>query len=198
MALAQMLGSFVGQLIDRNIIAVDLEYEGHAAQLNVKPLTACALTGLLAPQLEAINLINAPAVARERDIKVSELTREQASDFQTVIRLTVIGEDRTRRVAGSLFGADRPRIVEVEGIPIEAEPGPHMLYVRNLDKPGFIGNLGRTLGDAGINIATFHLGRTAPGEDAICLITVDQPLSEALLAKVRALPNVVKARALRF
>ncbi|HJS33479.1 MAG TPA: ACT domain-containing protein, partial [Alphaproteobacteria bacterium] len=97
-----------------------------------------------------------------------------------------------------LFGHDKPRIVDIEGISIEAEPGPHVLYVRNQDKPGFIGNLGRTLGDAGVNIATFHLGRTAPGEDAICLVAVDQPLTEAILAKVRAIPLVVKARALRF
>ncbi len=198
MTLAQQLGSFIGQLVDSNVISVAIEYEGHVAALNVKPLTACALTGLLAPQLDSVNMVNAPSVAREREIKVSEVTREQASDFQTVIRLTVHSEDRTRRIAGSLFGANKPRIVEIEGIPIEAEPGPHMLYVRNQDKPGFIGNLGRTLGDAGVNIATFHLGRTAPGEDAICLVTVDQPLTETILAKVRAIPLVVKARALRF
>lgn len=198
MALAQYLGSFIGQLVDTNIISVDIEYEGHVAGLNVKPLTACVLSGLLAPQLDSINMVNAPSVARARNIKVSELTRQQATDFQTLIRLVVASEDRTRRIAGSLFGHDKPRIVDIEGIPIEAEPGPHVLYVRNQDKPGFIGNLGRTLGDAGVNIATFHLGRTAPGEDAICLVAVDQPLTEAILAKVRAIPLVVKARALRF
>ncbi len=196
--LAEVLGGFVGQLVDRNIRSVSIEYEGHVAGLNVKPLTAAALAGLLAPQLDSINMVNAPAIARERNIMVSEVTREQAHDYLTLIRLTVDSEDRTRHIAGSLFGHDKPRIVEIENIPIEAEPGPHMLYVRNQDKPGFIGNLGRTLGDAGVNIATFHLGRTAPGEDAICLVTVDQPLTEAILAKVRAIPLVVKARALKF
>ncbi len=110
----------------------------------------------------------------------------------------MVSEGRTRRIAGSLIGHDKPRVVEIEGIPVEAEFAPHMLYVRNKDKPGFIGNLGRTLGDAGCNIATFHLGRTAPGQDAICLVAIDQPLTETMLGKIRAIPLVVKARSLRF
>ena len=73
-----------------------------------------------------------------------------------------------------------------------------MLYVRNQDKPGFIGDLGRTLGEAGINIATFHLGRTAPGGDAICLVLVDQPVTDILMASVCALPHVVRVKSLRF
>jgi D-3-phosphoglycerate dehydrogenase len=86
----------------------------------------------------------------------------------------------------------------VEGIPLEAELGEHVLFVRNLDKPGFIGALGNTLGAAEINIATFHLGRTGAGQDAICLIEVDQPLTPALLASVRGLPNVVQVKSMRF
>jgi D-3-phosphoglycerate dehydrogenase len=81
---------------------------------------------------------------------------------------------------------------------MEAELGPHMLFVRNEDKPGFIGNLGRTLAEAGINIATFHLGRSAPGADAVCLIQIDQPLSDAVIERVRHIPNVVQAKQLRF
>jgi D-3-phosphoglycerate dehydrogenase len=129
---------------------------------------------------------------------VSETRSPSPSDFQTLIRVTVKGENGARSIAGTLFGGDRPRIVDIEGISLEAELGPHMLFVRNHDKPGFIGNLGRTLGEAGVNIATFHLGRSAPGKDAICLIQIDQPLGEALLAKVRAIANVVLAAELHF
>ncbi|MGQ0665370.1 MAG: phosphoglycerate dehydrogenase [Pseudomonadota bacterium] len=198
MGLATSLGSFLGQLIDTDIQSVRIEYEGHAAALNSKPLTACALTGLLAPQLESVNMVNAPVIARQRGIAVTEMRHDRARDYQTLVRVEVDSGERTRRIAGSLFGRDKARIVEIEGISIEAEFGPHMLYVRNQDKPGFIGNLGRTLGDAGVNIATFHLGRTAPGADAICLVVVDQPITEPILAKVRAIPLVVKSRALRF
>src|SRR5262249_35495422 len=101
-------------------------------------------------------------------------------------------------VAGTLFGGARPRLVEIKGIAIEAELGRHMLYITNEDKPGFIGRLGTLLGDAGINIATFHLGRTAAGADAIALIEVDQPVSEDVLKRIRGIKDVVQASLLSF
>ena len=114
------------------------------------------------------------------------------------MRLTVTTDRQSRAVAGTLIGRDHPRLVEVKGIRVEAELGRHMLYVTNEDKPGLIGRLGQTLGDAGINIATFHLGRTRPGGDAIALIEVDQPVPEPVLAAIRALPSVVQCKPLGF
>lgn len=143
-------------------------------------------------------MVNAPVICRERDIRVSETRSSEPTDFHTLVRLTVTTKRRTRSIAGTLFGGDKPRIVDIESIPMEAELGPHMLFVRNKDKPGFIGNLGRTLGEAGINIATFHLGRAGPGQDAICLAQVDQPIDELVLAHVCALPNVVQVKQLHF
>ncbi|MBV8169632.1 MAG: phosphoglycerate dehydrogenase, partial [Alphaproteobacteria bacterium] len=198
MTLATNLGSFIGQLADKTIRSVRIEYDGQVALLNTKPLTACVLMGLLAPQLETVNMVNAPIQAKERNIDVLEARSENAGNYRTLLRVTVTEEGRTRTIAGSLFGNDNPRLVEIDEIKIEAEFFPHVLYVRNQDKPGFVGNLGRTLGDSGINIATFHMGRIAAGGDAVCLILVDQPLTEAVLAKVRSIPHVVKARALTF
>jgi D-3-phosphoglycerate dehydrogenase len=143
-------------------------------------------------------MVNAPVLARQRDIAVSEVKHERDSDYQTLMRLTVTTEKRSRGVAGTLFGGTRPRLVAIEDIAIEAELGPHMLFVRNRDKPGFIGALGTTLGSAGVNIATFHLGRSAPGVDALCLVEVDEPLGDFVLDQVCALPNVVQVKALRF
>jgi D-3-phosphoglycerate dehydrogenase len=142
-------------------------------------------------------MVNAPVICRERNIRVSETLRADPGDYQTLIRVAVTFEGRPRAVEGTLFG-DRPRLVSVAGIPLEAELGGHILFVRNADKPGFIGALGRTLAAAEINIATLHLGRTAPGQDAILLAGVDQELSPALLDEVRRLPNVIQAKALRF
>ncbi len=198
MMLAAQLGSFAGQLTTYELKGVEIAYEGHAAELNVKPLTAIILTAILAPQLDTVNMVNAPVICRERDIRVSETRMPSPSNYQTLIRVTVASERHKRGVAGTLFGGDKPRIVEIEGIAMEAELGEHMLFVRNKDKPGFIGNLGRTMGEAGINIATLHLGRAAPGQDAICLVQVDQELSDDILECVRALPNVVQARAMKF
>ena len=198
MKLAEQLGSFAGQLTESPMRAVAVEYEGHVAELNVKPLTAVMLKGLLAPQLDSVNMVNAPLLCRERNIRVSETRMTAEGDFHTLMRVTLTTERRTRSVAGTLFRGRQPRIVMIENVPMEAELGAHMLFLRNKDKPGFIGNLGRTLGEAGINIATFHLGRTAPGEDAICLVQVDQPLDELLLEQVCTIPDVLQAKLLRF
>jgi D-3-phosphoglycerate dehydrogenase / 2-oxoglutarate reductase len=198
MVLAEQLGSFAGQLTETGIRAVGIEYEGAIADLNTKPLTATALTGLLAPQLASVNMVNAPLICRQRDIRVSETRRAEAGDYQTLMRVTVTTERRERTVAGTVFAGNKPRLVEIEGIPLEAELGRHVLFVRNNDKPGFIGALGNALAAAQVNIATFHLGRTAPGEDAIALVEVDQKLTTALIGAVRRLPNVIQVKAMRF
>jgi len=198
MKLAEQLGSFAGQLTETGIKSVAVEYEGAIAELNVKPLTAVALTGLLSPQLASVNMVNAPVICRERDIRVSETRRPEPVDYQTLIRVVVETERRCREVAGTLFGGDKPRLVSVEGIALEAELGRNVLFVRNSDKPGFIGALGNALGAAAVNIATFHLGRAAPGGEAIALVEVDQALTQPILDTVRALPNVIQVKALRF
>ena len=198
MRLADQLGSFAGQLTETGLRAVKVEYLGQVAALSTRPLTAVVLQGLLTPLLETVNMVSAPVIARERNIQVTEVRSEAASAYQTMMRLTVTTEQRERSVAGTIFNADRPRLVEVAGVPIEAELGPNMLFLRNEDKPGLIGALGSTLGDAGVNIATFHLGRSEKGGNAMALIEVDEPLPEEVLVRVRGLPHVVQAKALRF
>ena len=197
MELARQLGSFAGQLTHSGLQAVTFEYEGQVAELNTRPLTNIALAALLAPMLDSVNMVNAPVIARDRDIDVTEVKHDRPGDYQSLMRVIVTTDRGTRDVAGTLFGG-RPRVVGIKGIRIEAELGRHMLYITNEDRPGFIGALGSLLGEAGINIATFHLGRTAPGKDALALIEIDQPLGESLLRKVRALPHVVQADELTF
>ncbi len=196
--LAHELGSFAGQLTMTAVEAVHIEYEGHVAELNTRPLTALVLEGLLRSLITTVNMINAPIIAKERNIDVRETRHQRPGDYQTLIRVTVTTEAQTRDVAGTLFAGQRPRVVQVKGIKLEAELGEHMLYVTNADKPGFIGALGTTLGDAGVNIATFHLGRRPEGGDAIALVEVDEPISEDILHKVRNLPNVRQAQSLTF
>jgi D-3-phosphoglycerate dehydrogenase len=198
MQLAQQLGSFAGQLTHTGLKSVTIEYEGQVADFNTRPLTQVALCGLLTPMLDTVNMVNAPVVARERDIDVAEVKHERDCDYQTLIRLTVTTERGPRSVAGTLFGHTKPRVVDIKGISVEAALTPHMLYITNEDKPGFIGALGTTLGDAGVNIATFHLGRAAQGQDAIALLELDAPIDAKTLEKVRALPHTKQAEALRF
>jgi D-3-phosphoglycerate dehydrogenase len=198
MKLAEQLGSFAGQLTESDLKSVTIEYAGHAAELNTKPLSAAALQGLLAPMLDSVNMVNAPVMASERGIELSEVRTERAGDYQTLIRLTVVTNTQSRSVTGTLFGGNRPRVIDVKGVPLEAELRSHMLYVTNEDKPGLIGLLGTVLGDAGLNIATFQLGRADVGGDAIALVEVDQAVPADVLAKVAALPNVMQAKALNF
>jgi D-3-phosphoglycerate dehydrogenase len=198
MALGARLGTYLGQLADANIRSISVEYEGHAAAVNPKPVTACVLAGLLSQQLDSVNTVSAPALARSRNISVTETRHDRPTDYPTLIRVAVDADGHRRTIAGSLFGNQRPRIVELAGVAIEAEFAPHMLYVRNQDRPGFIGRLGQVLGDAQINIAAFANGRASPGADAICLVSTDQPVTEPMLATIRAIPHVLRARALRF
>ncbi|MBL6927975.1 MAG: phosphoglycerate dehydrogenase [Rhodospirillales bacterium] len=198
MKLAEQIGSFAGQVTESSIEAVSITYEGAVAELNTKPLTAVVLQGLLTPLLEAVNMVSAPAIAKERGIDVTEITHERKGAYQSLIRLEVTTEAQTRSISGTLFNGDNPRIVEIKGIAMDAQMGPHMLFVTNHDKPGFIGALGTALGDAGINIATFNLGRTDAGGDAIVLIEVDGAVPDEVLDSVNKLPNVVRAKALTF
>ncbi len=196
--LAQQLGSFAGQLTEEGITEVTLEYEGDVANMNTRVLTNAALTGLLKPQLEDVNTVSAPVIAKERGIQVSEVKREQRGAYETYIRLTVKTGTRERSVAGTVFSDGKPRLIQIKGVNMEAALGHHMLYVTNQDKPGFIGALGSILGKNAINIANFNLGREAAGGDAICLIEVDADVPAAILKEIQALPHVVQAKTLSF
>jgi D-3-phosphoglycerate dehydrogenase / 2-oxoglutarate reductase len=196
--LAEKLGSFAGQLTETGISKVQITYEGSVSQMKIKALTSAALAGLLRPMLGDVNVVSSSVIAKERGIVVEETTREAAGDYESLITVTVQTERQSRFVSGTVFADGRPRIVNIKGIRMDAEFGPSMIYITNLDKPGFIGKFSGTLGDAGINIATFHVGREAPGGNAIALIEIDGELPESVLEKVRALPQVQSAKPLRF
>ena len=196
--LAENLGAFAGQLTETSIKSVEIIYEGHAAELNTRALTQAALAGLLKPNLSDVNMVNAPVVAKERGIQVSEVRRTQHGAYEGYLMLKVTTERQTREVAGTVFSNGIPRLIQVKGIDMEAHFTPHMLYVTNEDKPGFIGKLGTLLGDAKVNIASFNLGRTGPGGDAIALVEVDGAVPETVLTELRKLPVVKQAKALVF
>jgi D-3-phosphoglycerate dehydrogenase / 2-oxoglutarate reductase len=196
--LAEQLGSFAGQLTETSIKGIRLEYSGEVATLNTKPLTAAALAGVLRPLLSDVNMVSAAVNAKERGIMLEEVTRGQDGAFESYIRLTVKTDDYERSVAGTVFSDGRPRIIQVRNIDMEFEVAPRMLFIRNADKPGFIGKFGMLMGDAGLNIATLNLGRDRPGGDAICMVAIDEPVSDEVLAKITALPQVVRVNRLEF
>lgn len=196
--LARQLGSFAGQMTESGIKSVKIDYEGAVAKLNTKPITAVAIQGLLAPLVEGVNMVNAPVIAADRQINITESKHDRPGNYQTLVRITVETDKRTRTIAGTLFGGKYPRLVEVHGIALEATLGQHMLYVNNEDKPGLIGNLGSLLGNEGINIATFHLGRDKDQQDAVALVEIDQPIDAAMVKKICDLPSVKQVKVLGF
>ncbi len=197
MKLAEQMGGFAGQITHSGIRSVGISYEGHVAEINTRPLSNLMIMGLLRPSLDSVNAVNAPVIARERGIKVSETRLETEGDYHTLIRLRVELDSGELRISGTLFSG-KPRLVGIDDVTLEAELTPRMLFVRNEDRPGFIGRLGTTLGEARINIANFNLGRSRPGANAVCLVAVDGEVEPSVLDRIRALPGVIGVHRLQF
>jgi len=197
-SLAEKLGSFAGQLTESAVKQVRMTYEGVVGQMNIKALTASAVAGLLRPMLQDVNVVSAPLVAKDRGIVVEETRRDAEGDYDSLITLTVVTDRQTRSVSGTVFADGRPRIVNIKGIRMDAEFAPSMLYVTNQDKPGFVGRFATLLADAGINIATFHLGRDCAGGNAIALVEIDGAVPAGVLDRVRQIPHVQQVKPLQF
>jgi len=198
MALAENLGSLVGQLAHGNLDTISIEVEGAAAQLNPKPITGAVLAGLMKQYSDTVNMVNAPFLAKERGMDVREVRHDREGVFHTLVRVTVATSQGDRSVAGTLFGNTQPRLVEIFGIGIEADLEGNMLYIVNEDVPGFIGRVGTLLGESGINIGTFHLGRREAGGEAVLLLSLDTAIPDPVLDALCNLPGVKTVKALSF
>jgi D-3-phosphoglycerate dehydrogenase len=197
MKLSELLGRFAGQIALSAIQKIEVEYQGDAAAVNTRPLTAIVLASLLKSQLDSVNMVNAAAVAKARGIAVAD-TRTESSELHTAIKLTVTAQAGVSTITGTLFAGREPRIVEIEDVPIEAALTAHMLFIRNEDKPGMIGSLGTILANEGANIADFRLGRVKAGGTAVSLVSLDGPLSDQALDKLEKLPQIRQVQRLAF
>ena len=195
--LSDKLGSFAGQIADDGIEAVEIEYEGEVAQLNTQPLTAVALAALMRPLMPDVNMVSAPAVLKQKGSPLTESRRETSPIYGSLIRIKVLTGGRWRTLAGAV-NAGTAKIVEVKDMALEADFHPVMLIINNRDKPGFIGAVGTMLGEANINIATFHLGRQAAEQDAIAIVGVDQVVPDDIQQRLRSLPHVKYVKVLKF
>jgi D-3-phosphoglycerate dehydrogenase len=198
MALAEKLGRLVGQVVGTEVRSVDVEAEGAAAELNLKPITGAVLAGLMGTYSDTVNMVNAPYLAKERGLDVREIRHDREGDYHTLLAVTVGTGEGKRRVAGTLFGNRAPRLVDIFGIQVEAELAGQMIYIVNTDAPGFIGALGTALGQHGVNIATFNLGRRDAGGEAVALVAVDDPIGPDLAQELSRLPGVLQVVPLSF
>lgn len=198
MKLAEQLGSFAGQITENAIKSVNIEYKGTISETNTKPITSMLLATLLGTQLDTVNMVNAMSIAEDRGIAFSETHSGSSKDWRSVIIVQVETEQRTRSVSGTLFTGKEPRIVDIEGVQIEAALTENMLFIRNKDEPGLVGDVGTVLGDTGQNIANFYLGRKPNKNSAICLVSLDAPLPDEVMAKIKGLSQVTQSKRLKF
>jgi D-3-phosphoglycerate dehydrogenase len=192
--LGERLGSILGQVAEGGLKKVDIEYAGEVSGYNHKPITTTILKGLLDPIMpESVNLVNAPLLAEQRDIKVSETTRKTAEEFTSRVRVTLTTEKQNWTIDGTLVHGT-PRVVEMNGVELELVPDGRLLYMANRDEPGLIGRIGSLLGEGGINIAGFQLGREAPHGSAISFISVDQEVPDSVMKEIAGQENVLAVR----
>jgi D-3-phosphoglycerate dehydrogenase len=196
--LAGHLGAFVGQVTDEPITAINILYDGAVSQMNTNALNAAVIAGILKATNPEVNMVSAPVIAKDRGIDISTTTQDQTGVFEAYIKLTVVTDRRERSIAGTVFSDGKPRFIQIKGITIDAEIGQHMVYTTNEDVPGIIGTLGQTMGQNGVNIANFTLGRSQKGKDAIALLYVDDPVPGEVLDALRETGLFQQVRALAF
>lgn len=196
--LAEYLGSFVGQMTDAPIKAIEVLYDGSVAAMNLAALNCAVIAGILKKANPDVNMVSAPVIAKERGIGISTTNRDKSGVFEGYIKVTVVTDTYQRSVAGTVFSDGKPRFIQIKGINVDAEIGEHMLYTTNEDVPGIIGTLGQTLGESGINIANFTLGRHNVGGEAIGLLYLDAPLPLEVAEKLRQTGRFRQVKPLAF
>jgi D-3-phosphoglycerate dehydrogenase len=182
--LGDHLGGFIGQMTDEPIKAINILYDGVASTMNLEALNCAVVAGIMKSVTPDVNLVSAPVVAKERGIQISTTSQDKSGAFEGYIKVTVVTAKRERSIGGTVFSDGKPRFIQIKGINIDAEVGRHMLYTTNEDVPGIIGSLGQTMGEHGVNIANFTLGRAGAGGEAIALLYVDEPVPAEARAKL--------------
>ena len=197
-ALAESMGRFQAQLVDRAVSEVRIEYAGEIVDIDAAPVTRAFLAGMLRDISARVNVVNAFLIADERGIKVTTTYVRTGGDMLPAIRTEITAGQSKHSLAGTLFGYGEQRregrITEIDGFNLEATPHGHMLVTRNNDVPGVVGGIGTILGQGGVNISRFHLGRRERGGEALAVIEVDAPLSKETLQSLRSLEQVISAQ----
>ena len=196
--LADHLGNFVGQMTDEPITAINILYDGSVAEMNLDALNCSVVAGIMKKANPDVNMVSAPVIAKERGIKISTTNQDKSGVFAGYIKVTVVTAERERSIGGTVFSDGKPRFIQIKGINIDAEVGANMLYTTNEDVPGIIGTLGQTLGQNGVNIANFTLGRADAGGEAIALLYVDEPIQATVLKDLEATGLFKQVKPLQF
>ena len=196
--LGEKLGMFAAQLVEGRFLELTISYSGQITKYNLSPLTMALVKGMLTPILkETVNFVNGIALLKERGIKLLESKSGQEGEFVNLIQLEIKTDQETKSILGTLSGNKQPRIVKIDDYYLDLYPVGEMIFIRNLDKPGLIGNLGTLMGKSGINIAAMALGRNKPGDKAISVWSVDNQVSSEIQDKIKKLENILTVKIIR-
>ena len=204
LALAERLGSLVSQAADTRPARIRIRYAGELSEVGTYLLKSAVLAGLLNAVLdEKVNVVNAPAVAAARGLTVEEETRRREHGFPHTLEVSALPEKAGATgftAEGTVLHDGSPRVIQIDGIALEAQLDGTILYIRNNDEPGVIGHVGTTLGKLGVNIATFALGRreASRGAEAVSLVCLDGKVTEAVLGPIREFSAITKAKLLHL
>jgi D-3-phosphoglycerate dehydrogenase len=194
MSVAEKLGELAAQIVEGAVSKVTVEYSGEIAELNVSPLTTAVLKGLLAPMMDVVvNYVNAPHIAKERGIEITESKSKEARDFASLITVRITSSKGGREVGGTVFAGVGDRLVLIDGFRVDAVPEGYLLIISNIDKPGMIGKVGNFLGEHKINIASMDVGRIKVGEKAVMVLNVDGAVSDKALKEIAKLEGISAA-----
>lgn len=190
-SLSEQLGSFVAQLTKGVIQEINIKYVGELIDLDVSPLTRNIIKGTLAHHLgQHINDVNAPYLAKLKEITINEQKTSSSKGFTNLISVELVTNEVTKSVAGTLLNGYGARIVKVNDYSVDVEPKGHIIYIKHFDRPGAIGRVGTLLGSHDVNIATMQVGRSNIGGQAIMMLTVDKPLSEEMFIHLQQLEEI--------
>jgi D-3-phosphoglycerate dehydrogenase len=196
--LSDHLGSFIGQLTDEPIKAINILYDGVVSEMNLDALNCGVVAGIMKRANPDVNMVSAPVVAKEKGIQISTTNQDKSGAFDGYIKVTVVTDKRERSIAGTVFSDGKPRFIQIKGINIDAEVGRHMVYTTNEDVPGIIGTLGQTMGANNVNIANFTLGRADVKGEAIALLYVDAPVPAPVVKQLHETGLFTQIKLLEF
>jgi D-3-phosphoglycerate dehydrogenase len=194
LTLGEKLGRLASQLSEGRLAEIRLEYRGEIASLDCIPLTVATVKGILDPIHDRVNMVNAMPIAKGRGVRVVESKSTEATDFASLITIRLQTDRGKTQTAGTLYSRQDPRVVDIDGIRLEAVLEGYMLVFSNLDVPGVIGRIGTLLGQNSVNIAGMQLGREQRGGRAVSIVNVDDPIPGPVLDEIRRMPNLVYAK----
>lgn len=195
MKLAEKLGKLIGQMAHGPINDVKIGYYGEVGEKNIAPLSIAIVKGMLeSANVEGVNFVNAPLIAKERGINITESKSAECFDFANKISITVGSDDKKRKVEGSMFATLGERIVNIDGFSVDATPSGHLIIAENIDQPGMIGQVGMLLGKNNVNIASMEVGRNKAGEKAVMILNIDNPVSDKVLKELEKVKGIHSAK----